>query len=504
MIAGLIVTGTIIQLSVPLNHDIAWVLHSSKMMVDGAEFGKDIIEPNPPLIWYMSMPVIILADLTGLSSTTVFRIVTALFATGSMVACYTILNRTSLASRKHFVQTVVFLLALFLFPLAWRDFGQREYFSLIAILPYAFMTVARLEGSKPRFLKSIFTGVIAGIGIAFKPYMMLIPICIFCYSFFKERAKILLWAEYYGMALSAIAYFLIIFLYSPAYISDVVPIVMKFYWGFNVTVWDVLYAYSHLIAALGFWALLMAVNSIKMTMFQVIILIVTGGFLFSLMAQLKGYTYHAFPAIVTALILIGSSFFILKSSFLYKGIRPQFSKACFILIFVALLFGELKNSVEWTLNSVRKDEMLQTTHREIADEVDRLAVGGTFTSFTTHPFPNFPTALNVDAKWVGRSNSHMAIPAIVKSMEQGIEIDKDVENFTFEQVLNVMQNFKPEVVMVDRRKFRHAIFESEFDFIDYYSQNSEFEKLWASYQKISSLNGIDFYKHITDTEKNCN
>ena len=48
--------GFYFQLISPLNHDIGWILYGAKIMLSGAEFGKDIIEPNPPLIQQVVHP----------------------------------------------------------------------------------------------------------------------------------------------------------------------------------------------------------------------------------------------------------------------------------------------------------------------------------------------------------------------------------------------------------------------------------------------------------------
>src|SRR3954470_22199696 len=45
-----------LQLRLYPNHDVAWVLGGAREMLHGAKYGRDIIEPNPPLAWYLSMP----------------------------------------------------------------------------------------------------------------------------------------------------------------------------------------------------------------------------------------------------------------------------------------------------------------------------------------------------------------------------------------------------------------------------------------------------------------
>lgn len=55
-VPGLILClGLAVQSSTFLNHDVAWVLYSSRWVFDGAVFGRDIVAANPPLIWWISL-----------------------------------------------------------------------------------------------------------------------------------------------------------------------------------------------------------------------------------------------------------------------------------------------------------------------------------------------------------------------------------------------------------------------------------------------------------------
>ena len=63
-----------IQLSTYPNHDVAWVLWGAREMMHGAIYGRDIIEPNPPLAWYLSMPTNALATALGVPLDIPFRL----------------------------------------------------------------------------------------------------------------------------------------------------------------------------------------------------------------------------------------------------------------------------------------------------------------------------------------------------------------------------------------------------------------------------------------------
>ncbi len=492
-LAILILAGMTVQFMVPINHDIGWVLYGAKQMTEGAEFGRDIIAPNPPLIWYMNSLIVYAAKLFDMSLPVAYRLICGIAALASLVVSHRLLKRTSLSRHKAFVPVIMLLMAAFLFPLAGRNFGQREYFSLIALLPFAFLLLGRLEGQGVSAPAGFLIGFFAAAGLALKPYMMVIPLLLGLYALFRKGKKVFYWAELYGFILFIFIYPLSVLIFNPAYISDVVPLVMKFYWGFNVPLSAIIIAYLSLFLFPVIWGVVMAVWRYRLSGFQVIFLCVFAGFLFSLLVQLKGYSYHAYPAVATLALLLASSLFMAK---------PRPGRLVFMFLFGLFMIGEIYRSAGWTLYAMDENADLQRIHREIAEEVDRLQPNGTFTAFSTHPFPGFPTALVVHARWVGRSNSHMAIPAIVKSAEMGIRPDPEMEKYARSEVLLTLRKFKPDLVLVDQRPQRHAIGNSKFNFLTYYSQDPEFRRVWSKYRKVTSVEGIDFYKIYSGDDRN--
>ena len=75
--ATLVTIGLLLQANTYLNHDISWILYSTREVLHGAVFGRDIIAPNPPLAWYLNLPAVMLSDLTGLHAATALRILVA-------------------------------------------------------------------------------------------------------------------------------------------------------------------------------------------------------------------------------------------------------------------------------------------------------------------------------------------------------------------------------------------------------------------------------------------
>ncbi len=70
--ATLYALGLARSFSKPLNHDAAWYLYGAGRVVQGAKLYRDIVDINPPLIFYFGCPAVLLARSTPASGIGVF------------------------------------------------------------------------------------------------------------------------------------------------------------------------------------------------------------------------------------------------------------------------------------------------------------------------------------------------------------------------------------------------------------------------------------------------
>ncbi|MCU0694331.1 MAG: hypothetical protein MUF54_23330, partial [Polyangiaceae bacterium] len=54
--------GNRLQSGVHLNHDVSWIGHSARWLLQGRVFGIGVLDPNPPMAWFLSMPAAALAN----------------------------------------------------------------------------------------------------------------------------------------------------------------------------------------------------------------------------------------------------------------------------------------------------------------------------------------------------------------------------------------------------------------------------------------------------------
>jgi len=57
----------------PINHDSGWYLYAAGAFMDGAKIYRDLIDINPPLIFWLNIPPVWLARLLNCSAVPLFN-----------------------------------------------------------------------------------------------------------------------------------------------------------------------------------------------------------------------------------------------------------------------------------------------------------------------------------------------------------------------------------------------------------------------------------------------
>jgi hypothetical protein len=238
-----------LQMQRPLNADVAWLLDAGSRWAHGQRLYIDIVEINPPLVFY---------DMAVLTVGTWSK---AVYLAG---VCTAIFVSSLWCERKWLA------FAALSFP-ALLPFGQRDHLALIAALPY----VASDRKSWP-------SGIWLFAGTALKPQLLLIPLFAALWRRRLDAALIVL-------AGLVAAYVLLIALVHPAYLRAIVPLAMATYAGLegNMGYW---YQLAIILVVVGLnWRSPVAAGII--------------GALLSYALQGKFWYYHLVPAIGLAIYL---------------------------------------------------------------------------------------------------------------------------------------------------------------------------------------------------------
>ena len=186
---------------VPLTSDVSFFITADGRILDGAVPYVDIMETNPPLAFWITLPAVWLARILGLAPHIVFVGYVCLAIAGALGLTRLVLHSAGETRENTTMVLLASAAALTLAPA--EAFGQREHFAALLALPYVAAAVQLAEGRAPRTSLRILTGLLCGVGMAFKPYLLAIPLLVEAFLLWETRAwRNLFRPETIGMAAS--------------------------------------------------------------------------------------------------------------------------------------------------------------------------------------------------------------------------------------------------------------------------------------------------------------
>src|SRR5262245_24004550 len=81
-----------------LNHDPSFLLVATRRWLNGAVLYRDIMEINPPLIFYMTAPAVLISEMVNVSESVVFVVLVCIAAGISVAWCWRLLARVQAIS----------------------------------------------------------------------------------------------------------------------------------------------------------------------------------------------------------------------------------------------------------------------------------------------------------------------------------------------------------------------------------------------------------------------
>ena len=155
-----------------ITSDVGLFLEVGNKLLDGERPYVDYEENNFPMIHVLNVIPAGLGRITGLPPTVWIQVCTIILLIGSLALTWRLLTRYAGAG----VATVgVFSLALTSFDLMiLTDWAQREHLFVLMFMPWLILRVMRREGHSLGRGESLLIGLLAGIGLAIKPYFVIV------------------------------------------------------------------------------------------------------------------------------------------------------------------------------------------------------------------------------------------------------------------------------------------------------------------------------------------
>src|SRR4029078_400779 len=252
----LLVTGTIACLAVgaallhffaPMNHDEAYLMALAGRLLDGGQFGKDIMDMNPPHVWWISAMPVWLARQIGLRIDVAASVFTVAMALRSLAAVAH-LTATAGLGRVPRNLFLVFAALLVLF-IPGYDFGQREHWMVLLTLSYIVACGCRLNQLVLPPVVGAAGGVAAGAGFCIKPYFPLVPVALEFWILVRlRRPSLAIRSETIAMVIAGIVYAGLTVTYAWSYLEGDIQNALLGYWAYNSSLQEVFLSATMLLA----------------------------------------------------------------------------------------------------------------------------------------------------------------------------------------------------------------------------------------------------------------
>src|SRR5262245_40398557 len=156
--------------------DQALYLVAAGKALDGAQFGRDIVDVNPPLILWLSEIPVALSRALGVLPQSAMQALLGLLTATTLLWCLGLSLRPGEQLRRSSLAWALAALILYATTIhSWYYLGQREHILVLFILPYLFLAWRELEAapgiSRGRRLAA---GLLAVAGCGLKPQHLLV------------------------------------------------------------------------------------------------------------------------------------------------------------------------------------------------------------------------------------------------------------------------------------------------------------------------------------------
>ncbi len=478
----------------PLNHDVAAVLNFSGRWLAGERLYSDLIDVNPPLIFVLNLLPAALGEVLPIGAVQAFILCVLALGLGAGMLCWRLLPALALAP----LPRAVLLAALPMTMLgAGYDFGQREHLMVLTALPYLLHAALRAEGGSMPARLTLAIALLAAIGFALKPHFLAIPALIELWVFCCLGPR----RAFRGLVPWAMAGFWALYLLSlpvlfPAYLTQVVPLVMENYLALGGLNWWQVLATERMLPAfmllppLLFWAFRGGP-----AIARPLALASLGAFI-AAWVQHRGWSYHVLPAklfsgVAMAMLAAHWAGRAMAGPRAERAAAPATLVAALVLSFFHLVGNEApyrQITWSWSRGGV------------ITEQLRREALGERLLVLSPDIFPVYP-ALNY-----GRAQS--TLRTMTLWLLQGVyeqcprngaryrepwEMSR-TEFFVYRTVAEDFARAPPAAILVSDRAGIAACSGREFDLLTYFGRHPLFSEAFSHYRLATEFDGYKLYR----------
>ena len=447
----------------PITHDVVWQFWIARQMNNGVELYTQINEVNPPLWFWMAMPVDRLGTLLDIKPINLVQLLMILLSAATYLMSNHLLGGME-QRRRLLLLGNAFALGL---VIALGNFAQREQIAMIAALPYVLLIVQRVEGKKVNLGFATWIGLLAASGFALKHYFVAVPLFLEIWlltalrwnyrPFRPENVMLVICAAAYGISM---------WLFALDFFGLQLPMTLGAYAGYSKSFVYLVNDREQLLWVLCLFAFLICgwFRKASFTPLVTAFWIAAGGFMVSYVAQDKGWVYHSMP--VTYFLLLA-----LIAAALQERAEER-STARNAIIALTLVLAYLFPIQFGPYNS----RYAASTN----DAIEGTAKGSAVYILSSDAQKSWPMIVEQGYVWPSRFMSLWMLPAIAAKMGNETELSR-ISNEIRRDTVKDLQCTPPVTLLIERAPINEVISRLNFDFLTYFVEEPSARKLMENY-----------------------
>lgn len=456
-----------------LHHDCALYLYFTDRYLDGGRLYVDILELNPPLAFWLTVPPVWLARSLGLAPEPVFVAYIAALAGLALLLTHRLcegLPALPPARRRLFLLAAAILLV----PGAVGIFGQREHLLALFVLPYLLLVARRASGCPAGWAGAVGIGLLAAVGLLLKPYYLCLPLALEIYLLaLTRRWRAPLRPETIALAAGGVLYVAAVAVFTPAYLDTVMPMLAATYDAYKAPLVRVLAAPDLLWLVPATVVFLLALRrGVAGRPLPSVLLIAAACYVVAYLVQQKGWFYQLYPVPVALGLWFAVSVLHAPGERV-RGIERAWRTAAPVgaagIAATLILRGPYSNGYV--------AEVRQVLAAQDGEARSLFA-------FSAQVSIGFPAVLSERLAWASRFPHLWPLPAAVAPRGDGFGKDAALDrarHYVVDAVVADLAEGRPDLILVDRRDSK-TYFTGPFDYLAFFLADPRFAALWQHYE----------------------
>ena len=475
--AAVALTMVLVYWDRPLTDDVIWYLIGTRDWLDGAELYRMVVEVNPPLNFYYTVPAILIADLLGVSDTNGQYILTGLLMFASLTWCGAVIRAELGLSAGRQALLLLGIGVAMVVPVS-DSIGQREHTLVMLLMPWV---LGQIAPGTPSARTDVPRALVAALGMCLKPYFVLFPIAVTVVRMTQTRSlKPILSPANMTFLIVGLAYIGFVAIVHPVYFTELVPVAREVYGAYR--------------AEPGL--LLQGVYP------RVLLL------LFPVLVALRDREGRTNPAILVAVSLAGLACILIQgTAFPYHMIPLSFfgMVACLLVMLQARKFGLFVAACGAAFAGLATLGLKQgfPEHKAVNALYSVSEAVGPFDSvmaLSSSLFAGLPVAMVTGSEWVSRYPANWLVPGAVEELgKTDCTTDRDrCANLNAIAAKNRSDNIadmvrtEPDLLIVDLNSgFFPAPY---FDWLAFMAEDPAWDGVFRHYREVARTPRFQFFR----------